>query len=78
MKRLSLPNYINRSGAQFETTERFLKSTSVINSKDTELKNAGVPLTHIDENTFATSKDELHCFIIGCKILLFSGGIRHE
>lgn len=65
MKRLSLPNYINRSGAQFETTERFLKSTSVINSKDTELKNAGVPLTHIDENTFATSKDELHCFIIG-------------
>ena len=65
MKRLSLPNYINRTGAQFETTERFLKSTSVINSKDIELKNAGVPLTHIDENTFATSKDELHCFIIG-------------
>lgn len=65
MKRISLPNYITRSGARFETTERFLQSTSVVNSTETELKSAGIPLTHIDENTYATSTDELHCFVIG-------------
>lgn len=65
MKRISLPNYISRSGARFETTERFLQSTSVVNSTETELKSAGIPLTHIDENSYATSTDELHCFVIG-------------
>lgn len=65
MKRVSLPNYISRSGAHFETTERFLKNSTVVNSSESNLKSAGVPLTHIDENTYATSKDELHCFIIG-------------
>ena len=65
MKRISLPNYISRSGARFETTERFLQSTSVVNSTESELKSAGIPLTHIDENTYATSTDELHCFVIG-------------
>lgn len=65
MKRISLPNYISRSGARFETTERFLQSTSIVNSTETELKSAGIPLTHIDENTYATSADELHCFVIG-------------
>ena len=65
MKRISLPNYISRSGARFETTERFLQSTSVVNSTEAELKCAGIPLTHIDENTYATSTDELHCFVIG-------------
>ena len=65
MRRISLPNYISRSGARFETTERFLQSTTVVNSTESELKSAGVPLTHIDENTYATSTDELHCFIIG-------------
>ncbi len=65
MKRISLPNYISRSGARFETTERFLQSTSVVNSTEAELRSAGIPLTHIDENTYATSTDELHCFVIG-------------
>lgn len=65
MRRISLPNYISRSGARFETTERFLQSTSVVNSSESELKNAGIPLTHVDENTYATSSDELHCFVIG-------------
>ena len=65
MKRIPLPNYINRSGSRFETTERFLQSTSIVNSTETELKSAGIPLTHIDENTYATSTDELHCFVIG-------------
>ena len=69
MKRISLPNYISRSGARFETTERFLQNTSVVNSTESELKSTGIPLTHIDENTYATSTDELHCFVIvdsGC------------
>ena len=65
MKTISLPNYISRSGARFETTDRFLQSTSVVNSTETELESAGIPLTHIDENTYATSTDELHCFVIG-------------
>lgn len=65
MKRLSLPNYISRSGARFETTARFLDSTNVVNSTEAELKSAGIPLAYIDENTYATSTDELHCFIIG-------------
>ena len=65
MKRISLPNYISRSGARFETTERFLQSTNVVNSTESELKSAGIPLTHIDENAYATSTDELHCFVIG-------------
>lgn len=65
MKRISLPNYISRSGARFETTERFLQNTSVVNSTESELKSTGIPLTHIDENTYATSTDELHCFVIG-------------
>lgn len=65
MKRISLPNYISRSGARFETTERFLQNASVVNSTESELKSTGIPLTHIDENTYATSTDELHCFVIG-------------
>ena len=65
MKRVSLPNYISRTGAHFETTERFLKNSTVVNSSESNIKSSGVPLTHIDENTYATSKDELHCFIIG-------------
>ena len=65
MKRVSLPNYISRSGSRFETTERFLQSTTVVNSTEKELKSAGIPLTHIDENTYATSTNELHCFVIG-------------
>lgn len=65
MKRMSLPNYIGRSGARFETTERFLQSTTVVNSTAQELGIAGIPLTHIDGNIYATSEDEMHCFVIG-------------
>lgn len=65
MKRYALPNYISRNGARFETTERFLQSTSVVNSTESELKSTGIPLTRIDDNTYATSSDEFHCFVIG-------------
>lgn len=65
MKRLSLPNYVSRTGAMFESSEKFLSSISVVHSAEDELKTAGVPLTRVDDSTFAVSKEELHCFIIG-------------
>ena len=65
MKRISLPNYISRNGSRFETTEAFLKETSVVNSASDKLESAGIPLTHIDENTYATASEEKHCFVIG-------------
>ena len=65
MKRISLPNYISRNGSRFETTDAFLKETSVVNSTSDTLESAGIPLTHIDENSFATSSEEKHCFVIG-------------
>jgi hypothetical protein len=65
MRRLTLPNYVRREGAKFEYTDDFLKNTVVVDSTQQHLGIAGVPLTYVDENTYATSKDELHCFIIG-------------
>ena len=65
MKRLSLPNYVRRSGAKFESTERFLENSVVVDSTSKELDAVGIPLTHVGETKFATAKDELHAFIIG-------------
>ncbi len=65
MKRILLPNYVKRTGAKFETTERFLKNTYVVNSTESTLENVGIPLTRTGNNTYATSTEELHCFIIG-------------
>lgn len=65
MKRLSLPNYVRRSGAKFESTERFLENSVIVDSTSKELDATGIPLTHIGETKFATAKDELHAFIIG-------------
>ena len=65
MRKNSFPNYVSRTGAQFEKTENFLKNTLVVDSTKTELKSVGVPLTYIGEDEYATSQDELHCFVIG-------------
>lgn len=65
MKRLSLPNYVRRTGAKFESTERFLENTVIVDSTKKELDATGIPLTHIGDTKFATAKDELHAFIIG-------------
>lgn len=65
MKRLSLPNYVRRSGAKFESTERFLENSVIVDSTSKELDATGIPLTHIGDTKFATAKDELHAFIIG-------------
>ena len=65
MRRLNLPNYVRRSGAKFESTERFLNNTVVVDTTEPELKHSGVPLTRVDGDVYATSTDELHCFVIG-------------
>lgn len=65
MKRTTYPSYISQTGAQFETTEMFLKNSTVVNSLDEELQSAGIPLTHVKDDVIATSPEEMHCFVIG-------------
>ncbi len=65
MKRIPLPHYISRSGASFETSDKFLESSVVVDTTKETLKEAGVPLVHIDDNSYATSIGEMHCFVIG-------------
>lgn len=65
MKRYALPNYIRRTGARFESTDKFLENTTVINSTESELEYAGIPLTQLGDDSYATVKPELHTFIIG-------------
>jgi len=65
MKRLSLPYFILRSGAKFEPIESFLKETIEVDTDEKSLVSCGIPISQIDANTYATTKDELHCFVIG-------------
>ncbi len=65
MRRNIFPNYVSRTGAQFEKTDSFLNNSIVIDSTKSELKKVGVPLTFVGENEYATSQEELHCFVIG-------------
>lgn len=65
MKKISLPYYYSRSGAKFEPTERFLDNAVVVDTNADHLKTVGIPMAQIDVDTYATSKDESHCFVIG-------------
>ncbi|MBR4760053.1 MAG: type IV secretory system conjugative DNA transfer family protein [Lachnospiraceae bacterium] len=65
MKRIPLPNYVNRSGENFETTQRFLESSVVVDSTQDKLQAAGIPMEQVDENVYAASDGEMHCFVIG-------------
>lgn len=65
MKRLSLPYYISRSGAKFEPTDSFLKSSVLTNTNEEHYKSTGIPIAQIDKDTYATTKEEMHCFVIG-------------
>lgn len=65
MKRLSLPHYISRSGAGFETPKIFLENSEVVDTNKETLENVGIPIAKIDYDTYATTKEELHCFVIG-------------
>lgn len=65
MAKFSHPYYIPRTGAAFETTERFLHESIVVDTSAERLECVGVPMTRIKGNTYATSKIESHAFIIG-------------
>lgn len=65
MKRIPLPNYIRRSGDEFETVERFVDNSFLIDTTSHTLTCAGIPMTKLDDKVVAASKEELHCFVIG-------------
>lgn len=65
MKRLSLPYYISRSGASFETPDIFLENSQVVDTNKDNYEEVGIPLAKIDYDTYATAQKELHCFVIG-------------
>lgn len=65
MKRISLPYYYSRSGAKFEPTDSFLDNTNVVDTNKEKLENVGIPVAQIDHDTYATTKEEMHCFVIG-------------
>lgn len=62
----------SRRGAEFSTDEDFLKSSVIVSSTANKLNYSGLPLDvcassgdSSSENSIATSKEELHCFIVG-------------
>lgn len=67
LKRLPLPTFVGRTAAHFETSAKFLDpdNSIVVNTLSQTLESVGVPMTRVSENTVATTKDELHCFVIG-------------
>ena len=67
MRRLPYPHFKPRTGASYETAERFIKNVKLVKTDAQNLEYAGVVLTQIndDDKTMATAKDELHTFVIG-------------
>ena len=65
MSRLSLPYYYTRGGSKFEPTESFLEASTVVDTNVDKFENVGIPLAQIDYDTYATSGEEKHCFVIG-------------
>ncbi len=65
MSRLTLPYYCTRGGSKFETTDSFLNASTIVDTNVDSLKNVGIPLAQIDYDTYATSSEEKHCFVIG-------------
>lgn len=57
----------SRKGAEFSTDKEFLESSVLVNSTASKLDYSGIPLDMdaSSEGVFATSNDELHCFIVG-------------
>jgi len=58
-------HFIKRSGASFETLEKFKKNTYVSDTRAAHLDATGIPLAQVGENAYLTSENELHCFVIG-------------
>ncbi|MBR5460428.1 MAG: type IV secretory system conjugative DNA transfer family protein [Clostridia bacterium] len=65
MARKILPNYIKRHGAEFESMENFIKASTLSDTTATKLETSGVPMTRLSDNTYVTTRNDLHCFIIG-------------
>ena len=56
---------IKNLGADFETRESFYSKSVVINTRDNNIRSAGIILDSAGNDTIATSTDEDHVFIIG-------------
>ncbi len=65
MNKTSYPYYVPRTGATFETTDRFLSESLVVNTSSEKLDGTGVPMTHVTGSLYATSQIDSHVFIIG-------------
>ena len=57
-------NYRKR-GADFESSERFLRQCDIVSSSDDSLPSSGIPLDYLGNGRYAVTKDEEHCLIIG-------------
>lgn len=57
----------SRRGAEFSSDEAFEKASVIVKSNEDGIGYSGIPLDTAadEENAFATSREELHCFIIG-------------
>lgn len=65
MSRKITANFVKRSGSGFETLERFKENTYVSDTRAEHLSSSGIPLAQVGENSYLTSQNELHCFVIG-------------
>ncbi len=57
-------NYRKR-GADFESSERFLRQCDIVSVSDDSLKSSGIPLDYLGSGRYAVTKDEEHTLIIG-------------
>lgn len=65
MQRIAYPYYIPRRGAQFESREHFLRETKAVVTTSDRLEYSGVVLTQVGKDKIATTKEEMHTFVIG-------------
>lgn len=65
MNRKHWPNYISRTGARFATIEEFIKASNLVDTTDSDVDQAGIPLARLADNSFICSRRELHAFVVG-------------
>ncbi len=65
MARKNWPNYVQNTGARFETREVFARKSAVVDSTADYVMTAGVPMTRLSGNEYACTARELHTFVIG-------------
>ncbi len=57
-------NYRTR-GADFESSERFLRQCDTVSTSDESVKSSGMPLDYLGDGRYAVTKDEEHTLVIG-------------